>query len=208
MSRWSKKETNTLLQGASIYGQEWFVRRTGRSLAAIRARARRLYGPGGLSRGSMSLREASRRTGYHETQLRRAQAACRQKWKRTSARGRYLIHEEQLEELVDWLVGDYWCATHRLYGCAWCSTVTRSHYALGLCARCYARYHQAIRRRGWPRQIEELAAFADSVVPEDHRLLRVWRRVCRDLSRGRVPDKDDFREWAAWMGPGHAGRAE
>jgi hypothetical protein len=183
--RWTKKETYALLQGASIYGQSWFTRRIPRSLSAIRAKAQRLYS-GGLSRGSMSLAEASRRTGYHVTQLRRAQEATRQKWKRTSASGTYLIHEDQLEELVDWLAQDYWSAVHRLYGCIWCSTSRRDHYAAGLCRRCYARHVARLRRAGWPRELDRLRVQVEAAGIEDSRLLG---SAIESFRRGRVPDE-------------------
>lgn len=153
---WTKHEEYTIFQGVGIYGLDWFRRKTGRSLDAVQAKARRMYGPGGLTRGSYSLREAVEKTGYHASQLRRAMQALRQKWKRTSPRGSFLIYEEQLEELVQWLKKDYWNIRHRLYGCLWCDTETRAHYALGLCQKCYIRYTQRLHRGQLPLQCEDL----------------------------------------------------
>ena len=170
MVAWSKSEEYTLLQGVSIYGLDWFQRKTGRSLDAISAKARRLFGAGGLTRGSYSLRGAARRTGYHITQLKRAQAALRQKWKRTSPRGSFLIYEEQLEELVAWLRNDYWDGRHRLYGCLWCDTDRRPHHAVGLCRRCYQTYVQRLRRGGLPQSSSGL--------------LGVVQRISRSKSAG------------------------
>lgn len=153
---WTKTEEYTIFQGVGIYGLDWFQRKTGRTLAAVQAKARRLYGHGGLTRGSYTLREASRRTGYHVGQLRRAMQALRQKWKRTSPRGSFLIYEEQLAEMVEWLKKDYWDIYHRLYGCLWCDTEIRPHYALGLCQRCYIRYTQRLHRGGFPLQCLDL----------------------------------------------------
>lgn len=153
---WSKEDEYVLLQGVSIYGLDWFQRKTGRSLDAVGSKARRLFGPGGLTRGAYSLREAERRTGYDETQLKRAQSALRQKWKRTSPHGSFLIYEEQLEELVAWLKTDYWNIRHRLYGCLWCDTHRKPHHGLGLCVRCYRRYAQRLHRGGLPPECQEL----------------------------------------------------
>jgi hypothetical protein len=147
---WSKSDEYILFQGVSIYGIDWFQRKTGRSRHAVVAKARRLFGYGGLTRGAYTLREAARRTGYHIDQLRRAQAALRQKWKRTSPHGSFLIYEEQLEEMVSWLKTDYWNGRHRLYGCLWCDTDRRPHYAVGLCQKCYQRYVQRLHRGGLP----------------------------------------------------------
>lgn len=97
---WSKKEEYTLLQGVSIYGLEWFSRKTGRSLPAVKAKALRLYGKGGLTRGAFSLAEASTKSGYTVRQLQQGMRALHQKWKRTSPRGSFLIYEEQLEDLA------------------------------------------------------------------------------------------------------------
>ena len=153
---WTKQEEYALLQGVSIYGIEWFQRKTGKSLDAVVSKARRLYGSSSLTRGAYTLRGAVRSTGYDVKQLRRAQSALRQKWKRTSPRGSFLIYEEQLEELVSWLKTDYWSGQHRLYCCLWCDTENRPHYSLGLCRRCYYRYTQRLYRGGFPFSCKKL----------------------------------------------------
>jgi len=182
---WPKEKAYMLYQGVGIYGIEWFRRKTGKSLDAIQAKARRMYGHGGLSRGAFTVREASRRTGYHREQLYRAMQALRQKWKRTSSQGSYLIYEEQLEELVQWLKTDYWSGYHRLYGCLWCDTQDRPHYELGLCQRCYQRFAQRLCRRDLPlarQSLLELVRAHPSILGE-----AVTAEVETQLDRGRVP---------------------
>src|SRR5512147_845390 len=116
--KWTKREEQALLHGVGVYGVAWFQKNTGdgldwpaapkgRTRKAIYAKARRLYGPGGLSRGSYTLRRLVRETGYGVSHFFRAMRACAQKWKRTSPRGRYLICEDQAEELLAWLRQDY-----------------------------------------------------------------------------------------------------
>lgn len=188
-SFWSKQEEYTLLQGVSIYGLAWFSRKTGRSLAAVNAKARRLYEGGGLTRGAYTLRSACRNTGYHSNQLKRAMRALRQKWKRTSPRGSFLIHEEQLDELVAWLITDYWVGYHRLYGCVWCGTADRPHCGRGLCLKCYHRYTQRIRRGGFPRSSSGLLEVARRVLTSGQ--VTLLAEIEKALGRGRVPS-----EWA------------
>ena len=181
---WTKREERVVFQGAGIYGLDWFQRKTGRTLDAVKAKARRLYGGGGLTRGSFTLREAARQTGYHVDQLWRAMQALRQQWKRTSPRGSFLIYEEQLEELVQWLKTDYWNKRHRLYGCLWCNTESRAHYSLGLCRRCYNQYVQRLHRGGLPQSCQDLL----EVVRRSLKTLKAvfLDKAERQLARGRA----------------------
>lgn len=167
--RWTKKEEQVLLQGAGVYGVGWFQLRVGdsyewegapagRSAAALYSKARRLYGGGGLTRGAYSLRAVALKSGYSYSQIRRAMEALGQKWKRTrNTRGSYLIYEEQVDDLMEWLKKDCWAKSSRLYCCAWCSTESRPHKAVGLCVRCYARWAKRLERARMPIRIEELA---------------------------------------------------
>jgi len=208
--RWSKREERALLHGVGIYGVAWFQKNTGdgccwpgapkgRTRQAVYSKARRLYGAGGFSRGVYTLRRLSRDTGYGASHFHRAMRACAQKWKRTSPRGRYLICEDQVAELVAWLQADYWGKRHRLYNCGWCGSVSQAHYAQGLCRCCYQRYAHRLCRAGLPVAGKELTValkrwiqqvgrqdFLESVVrfpdrgraiPELvlRRILQVWR---------------------------------
>lgn len=165
--RWTKQEEQALLHGVGIYGVSWFQNHTGdgcdwpgapkgRTRQAVYHKARRLYGAGGLTRGVYTLRRLSRETGYGVSHFRRAMRACAQKWKRTSPRGRFLICEDQADELIAWLRGDYWGKRHRLYNCSWCGSLSRVHYAQGLCLRCYQRYTRRLSRAGLPIRGKEL----------------------------------------------------
>lgn len=171
------------MQGISIYGISWFVKRLKRSVAAIRAKARREFGPMGMTRGALSLADASRRTGYHRGQLKRAAAALAQHWKRTSARGPYLIYEEQLEELVDWLKSDYWCPKLHLYCCIWCATEARPHRRWGLCDRCSNRYAKRLIRAGLPISTKGLLELVTERNRDSDPLLS---EAARQLENGRA----------------------
>lgn len=202
---WTKQEEQALLHGVGIYGVAWFERNTGDGLVwpgapkgrtrhAIYSKARRLYGPGGLSRGVYTLSRLVRETGYGVSHFRRAMRACAQKWKRTSPRGRYLICEDQAEELVAWLRGDYWGKRHRLYNCAWCGSPSRDHYARGLCTRCYQRYARRMYRAGLPLRgkelIVEIRQWAQKVGSRDF-----LESALRNVMRGRVMPEEALRQW-------------
>ncbi len=188
---WSKAQEYTLLQGAGIYGLNWFKSKTGdssnwpgadkgRSRDSIYAKALRFTGPGGLTRGSYTLKSACDKTGYTKTQFFRAREALAQKWKRTSPKGSYLIYEEQLDDLIQWLQKDYWSKKHRLYACLWCGTEDRIHFKQGLCKLCFDRYSHCLMRFGLPVTCQKLLAtlqdfdfdFDFDLGNEDKRLLR------------------------------------
>ena len=150
-NEWTKKEKNILLRGVGSYGIKWFLKRLpNRTEKAIYEKARDLYGLGGLTKGAYSLNELIRKTGYSRSQLRRAMKALGQKWKKTSLRGSYLINDDQLNELIDWLGVDYWSKSLRLYKCVWCYRDDRKHRARGLCVNCYPFYSQLMRENGLP----------------------------------------------------------
>jgi len=117
--RWTESEEQALLQGIGVYGIAWFRKNSGnsydwpnalqgRTADACYSKARRMFGGGGLTRGSYSIEKIIRITGYSKTQIRRAMRALMQKWKRLSPTGSYLIYEEQFQDLVEWLSDDYW----------------------------------------------------------------------------------------------------
>ena len=189
--QWTKAHETALLQGAGVYGFAWFEAHTGdsfdwpnapsgRSRGAVKTQANRMF-EGGLTRGAYTLREACRITGYDRKQIRRGMAALAQKWKRLSPNGAFLIYEEQLEEIVQWLRTDYWSAKHRLYNCLWCNTEQRPHRAAGLCQRCYFSYYGKLSRAGLPLGTEALLG-----------VLRSWQnpkiltKAEKNLSRGRA----------------------
>lgn len=193
---WTKSEACALLQGAGVYGLAWFRRKCGdsypedewpgapkgRSYHSIRRKAYRMYGGGGMTRGSYTLAQACEQTGYSHTQFERAREALAQKWKRTSPNGPHLIYEEQLEEMLKWLQVDYWSKKHRLYNCVRCGTDTRPHQSQGLCNRCFGRYVRRLTRAGLPVGCAALAAHLQ-VILEDA------TEAIEQLSRGRaLPD--------------------
>lgn len=191
--RWTKAEEQTLLQGCGVYGLSWFQRHcgnahgwanapTGRSAKAIYNKARRLYGEGGLTRGTYTITQIMRLTGYSKTQIRRAMRALDQKWKRLSPKGAYLIHEDQYDDIVQWLATDYWCARHRLYNCLWCHKTRYDHKGKGLCRRCYSRYIKGLERCGLPVTNSGLLALVRSRLGNDVNT----EKLERQLSRGRA----------------------
>lgn len=161
------------------------VESVGHSRRAAQAKLARLTGRGALGRGSYSVRQLVRSTGYTREQLRRASSALNQKWKRLDPRGSFLITEEQRDELIAWLAHDYWAPLHRLYCCQHCTTEARPHRSLGLCTRCYHAYVRVCRARGLrisPKsQARALACLrqTDSVPLET--LTRMRRGIAVDL---------------------------
>lgn len=168
--RWTKEAEHALLHGIGFYGLEWFQRQGGaphdspnaakkRSRDAVYAKARALFGRGGLTRGVSTLARLSRETGYHPTQIQRAGSALNQKWKRLGPRGVYLLTDEQAEDILEWLKHDFWSKALRLYACAWCGAREKPHRGSGLCGACYFRHRRWCEERGVPRTVEAQAAW-------------------------------------------------
>lgn len=159
---WTKKEYYSVLQGIGANSIAWLCKKAGnRSYGAVIAKLNRDSGLGGLTRGSYTLASMVRLTGYNVSQLKRAQRALRQKWKKTSKNGYYLITEEQLEEIVAWLGLDYWSKPHRLYKCLWCHTRTEHHRAYGLCDVCYPKYERWIASLKIKRNLESVKGYIE-----------------------------------------------
>lgn len=193
--RWAKKEDAALLDGVGVFSLAWFRKHAGsshdypyappRSEAAVKMRAARLIGSGSLTRGTHTLAQAARETGYAREQIQRAQSALNQKWKRLSPRGPYLITFDQLDEIVGWLRQDYWCVRLRLYGCVNCGDNHNPPRGMGLCRRCYKRIRRILNAAGLPRRpsgmldvvqsldvaMPEVRAFSDVVLRQ---LERRW----------------------------------
>lgn len=143
MANWSKSEYDKLLSGVGTYGWSWFSRNLERTKEAIYAKLQRSFSKGGITRGTYTLREMCSVTGYSKSQFSRAQGALGQKWHRTGRGGSYLITQEQMEEMTDWLMNDYWSKSRKLYACTECGESKRPHHAGGCCHRCYLK----LRRR-------------------------------------------------------------
>lgn len=198
--KWSKKNKYTLLQGVGAYGYNWFCRNVGnstnkaieagRSIDAIRAQAYRLFGSGSITKGAYSLRQCSELTGYTYIQLRRAMHAVNQKWKRTSKHGTYIITEDQLWELVEWLKHDYWCIKYRRYNCSWCTTDVRAHYSLGLCKRCFFTYYKRLERAGLPTNRKHLLKLVNAWQRNDTDSLQFLGTVTKYLGKHGCLTKD------------------
>lgn len=163
--RWTRPQKLVLLEGAGSFATRTVERRTGRTRKALEAVIRRHFDGGGLSRGSFTLREAQRETGYHRTQLRRAQRALGQAWMRTSSKGRWLISVEQLEALTKWLATDYWSAQLRLTECLRHRGRERPHHRSGLCSPCYWAVRGAAERLGLRFSVEAMLEQVATVVP-------------------------------------------
>lgn len=179
--RWSKQEKLALLTDSSEASLSTLLRHAKRSESAVRSKAYREWGCASLTRGTMSLAEVSRVTGYNWRQLRRAQLALRQRWGRLKRGGRYMISDEQVTELLTWLKSDYWSKPTRSYACLWCGTTQENHRSLGLCETCYHQYRTAARTLGiWTLTKSELQELIKSVATEGDPL----RRALVDLQRG------------------------
>ncbi len=138
--KWSPGEERALFHAAGTSANAKLRRVSGdRSLAAISEKIRRDFGPGGRFRGTWSLRKLMNESGYSDSQLIRARGALGQAWRKSCKGGRYLISQEQVEDLIEWLTHDYWSSVHRLYACRGCGERKKPHRARGLCASCYRR---------------------------------------------------------------------
>ena len=160
--RWTEKEEKALLDGVGAFGWSALRKRTSKSgvvdpakeddpklrtKAAIQEKIRRTFNGGGITRGSYTVNQAERETGYDRTQLKRAAKALSQRWSRTAKGGNYLISAEQIEDIVAWLAHDYWSIRLELYCCEGCGTDTQEHYRFGLCRRCFTRLYYYARTR-------------------------------------------------------------
>ena len=106
---WTKKQYYSVLQGVGSNNVKWLCKHaSNRTFSAVSSKLNRHVGLGGITRGSYTLSYLIRTTGYNFFQLKRAQRALKQKWKKTSKNGYYLITEDQFEEIVSWLGLDYW----------------------------------------------------------------------------------------------------
>ena len=180
---WTKREDQVLIDGAGVFAIAWFERKLGRSRDAIESRARKVCGPGGLCRGTHSLRSMMRETGYTQSQVLRARTALDQKWKRLGPRGQYLITFEQQNEMVGWLRHDYWCPRLRLYSCVNCGGSQRPPKGMGLCLTCYWKVRNATSAAGRPQGLRSLRAMVESVEKGT-----VGMRILRDqVAKGRGP---------------------
>lgn len=97
---WTRELTETLIDMIGTHSYLSIAKRLGKSVDAVRKKARSLgYS---LDRGTITLRELSRQTGYDRHQLRRAGRALKQKWKRATV-SKLLIRQDQANEMVDYL---------------------------------------------------------------------------------------------------------
>ena len=155
--RWTKREILDLYSQIGSAGDAKLGRVfKHRSLTAIRAKAWRVFGTTSRTRGTYSLDEVKRETGYSRTQLLRAQKALRQRWQRTRRGGVFMITLDQVQEMSDWLKGDYWCVKYGIYSCAWCGMSDRPHSFRGLCVSCGTKYRRLCLAAGLPSSHSEL----------------------------------------------------
>lgn len=186
--RWTKKQTNALLDSIGSVGWKGLQRRTGHTKAEIWAKVRRSFGGGGITRGSYSLEEAMQETGYSRSQLERACRACNMVWKRTAKGGNFTITAEQLELMASWLKTDYWCVKHHLYACSDCETSERPHYSGGLCLRCYRRSARWLALRGYRLRAQILLDYALSTGASlDKEKLKLGRLPALSLLQKVIP---------------------
>lgn len=159
---WTKREYYAVLQGVGANSVAWLCKKAGnRSYSAVVSKLARNTGLGGLRRGSFTLSSLVRITGYNVSALKRAQRALKQKWKKTSKNGHFLITEDQLEELAAWLGLDYWSKPHRLYKCLWCHTRGEHHRAYGLCTICYSLYDRKLIALNINRNLKSVKKYVE-----------------------------------------------
>lgn len=209
---WTHSEKIALLSGIGTTGLVGLRRKTQtaydhpnapqRSRHAVLSQLRRFIGNGGLSRGSWSLRRFARETGYSISQLRRAQRALRQKWRRTGRRGSFLLSDDQVDEILEWLKHDYWDPKHRLYVCLWCRSAGRPHRAVGLCSRCYYRHRNRCVQLGLPTtmQLSLVATIRASEGDISGSHAKFLDEVSRKLVRGCALSGEQL-EWLVVLAP-------
>lgn len=202
--RWTRDEDRALLEGTGSFGLSWFAKRVGtsyefpgapkRSPEALYARARTLWGKGGLTRGSYSESHLARESGYSRSQLRRARKALRHSYRRLSPKGQFLISDDQRVDIYDWLSRDFWSKSLHRYNCAWCHSATRPHKGAGLCIICYYRLRRLTARLGVPSSIPALLVLAaprkTPAAREAHRRLRIGVMPKRDVLEALAQEKD------------------
>ena len=136
---WSKTEEMILVKNvghSSIF--ELMELLPLRTRASIESRCRRLgFSP---TQGTFTRCGIERETGYDWRQIRRARDAIGQVWKRYGVR-KYIISEEQVDEITDWLKNEKrkWSKRWNLDACVSCGASGFSerdrHSGDGLCKR-------------------------------------------------------------------------
>lgn len=105
---WTQQDVIELMDLAEKHGHKEIAKITGRHIGSVHTKMTAL----GLRafQGSYSMRGAERATGYHYHQLLRAKNALNQSWtkRKWKNRGRFVISEEQLMELCDYLKTETW----------------------------------------------------------------------------------------------------
>ena len=105
---WTKSELDKLMDCERLTVEE-LAEELGRTVSAV---ATKMYVLGYRALcGYHTVRSAVRETGYSPSQLQRARRATGQKWrwsKMGGSHGRYLITQDQLEGLCEWLKKETW----------------------------------------------------------------------------------------------------
>lgn len=170
--RWTRQEEQTLLTAVGNFGVGYMMRKTGRTRIAVDQKIFSMFGGGGVSRGTLSVRMVAANTGYTEAQICRAGRALAQRWCRTSTYGKNMITEDQAEALVRWLRHDYWSGVSKTYACVYCGRTQYEHEGLGLCHPCYQVRLVVFTRAGLEFSAAGLAAAVEAVrrttPPADH----------------------------------------
>lgn len=98
---WTTELDNLLLDMIGNRNYKEMARRLGKSVEAIRKRAKRLGHR--LDQGTITLRELARQTGYDRRQFRRAGKKLNQHWRRAAGGRKLLIKQDQADELITYL---------------------------------------------------------------------------------------------------------
>jgi hypothetical protein len=159
----------------------------GRTKDAIWKKVQREFGGGGITRGSMSLYEALKVSGYSRTHFLRAARALNQRWLRTKKHGDFIITFEQYDDIICWLGHDYWSKKLEAYCCLQCGTKARPHHIGGFCNPCFQRFRRRSRKLGVPHRAEQLREWVEKL-PEDFRV----HRALINLRAGRLPTIEDL----------------
>jgi hypothetical protein len=82
-------------------------------------------------------------------------------------KGVYLLTDEQVEDILEWLKHDFWSKALRLYACVWCGTQTKPHKGAGLCSSCYWKHRRYCAAQGIPESVEAQCVWVEQALESE-----------------------------------------
>jgi hypothetical protein len=170
--RWTPQDDSRLMLDWADKDPDAVAAALGRSLSACARRMNELTGSRSFTRGSWSMADVCRHSGFAEPQVRKALAALKvwQRARRGVYRARHRLSDEQVDAVTKWLVANVaakgpiseWSLEHDR--CQDCGTTERPHKAKGLCSTCYSRTRRPTRP-AWSTRHEQCVTCGTDAVP-------------------------------------------